>query len=458
MFGSYRTGMLRLHDTAEGRVVDIEPREPGKFSMYVCGPTVYDFPHIGHGRQMLVYDVLRRYLEWTGVEVLHVSNITDVDDNIINRAAEQGRSTDEVVAQFEGEWYKASDALGVLRPTEDPHASAYIEGMVGLIGQLIDGGVAYETSDGVYLDTGQVQGYGLLALQPLDELRAGARVDVEEEKRSPLDFVLWKKAKPGEPTWPSPWGDGRPGWHTECVVMSLDLLGENFDLHAGGLDLRFPHHENERAQAVALGRGFSRHWMHHGFVEVAAVKMSKSLGNYTTLTDLLTRTEGRAYRLLVLRSHYRSPMEVVPDTIAQAEASLASLDAFARRTAELPPAEPDGAVLSQFRERMEDDVDTPAAVALLFETVHRANGALDANDGATAAAAAAAAREIAGAMGLELRAEADEVDGATAELVRQRDDARASKDFAAADRIRDELVAAGWVVEDTPSGTQVRRA
>jgi cysteinyl-tRNA synthetase len=426
--------------------------------MYVCGPTVYDLPHIGHGRQILLYDVLRRYLEWTGVHVHHVSNITDVDDNIINRAAEQRRSTDDVVAEYEAAWYEAADALGALRPNDDPHASVYIEDMVELIGELVKRGVAYETSDGVYLDTGQVNGYGLLALQPLDELRAGARVHVEEEKRSPLDFVLWKKAKPGEPTWPSPWGDGRPGWHTECVVMSLDLLGEGFDLHAGGLDLRFPHHENERAQAVALGRDFSRHWMHHGFVEVAGEKMSKSLGNYTSLTDLLARTDARAYRLLVLRSHYRSPMEVVPDTIAQAEASLEGLDAFARRTADLPLTAADAGVLDRFRSRMDDDLDTPGATALLFDTVRIANAALDGDDVAMAAALAAAVREMAGAVGLELRSATDEVDEATAELVRQRDEARAAKDYATADRIRDELVGAGWVVEDTPGGTQVRRA
>jgi cysteinyl-tRNA synthetase len=450
--------MLRLHDTAEGRVVDVVARQPGRFSMYVCGPTVYDLPHIGHGRQALVYDVLRRYLEWSGVDVDHVSNITDVDDNIINRAAEQGRAPDEVVAEYEAAWYDAMDALGVQRPTEDPHASAYIDDMVTLIGELIQRGVAYETSDGVYLDTSKVEGYGLLALQPLDELRAGARVEVEEEKRSPLDFVLWKKAKPGEPTWPSPWGDGRPGWHTECVVMSLDLLGEGFDLHTGGLDLRFPHHENERAQAVALGREFARHWMHHGFVEVAGEKMSKSLGNYTSLTDLLARTDARAYRLLVLRSHYRSPMEVVPETIAQAEASLEGLDAFARRTAALPAADADEGVLDAFREHMDNDLDTPGATALLFDTVRRANAALDGGDTSSAASLAAAARAISAAMGLELRAGGDEVDDATAELVRRRDEARAAKDFAAADRIRDELVAARWVVEDTPAGTKVRRA
>jgi len=450
--------VVRLHDTAEGRVVDIVPREPGKFSMYVCGPTVYDVPHLGHGRQTLIYDVLRRYLEWSGVDVHHVSNVTDVDDNIINRAAEQGRSPDEVVAEYEAAYWDAMDALGVLRPTEDPHASAYIDRMVELIGELIDRGVAYVTSDGVYLDTSQVPGYGLLALQPLDELRAGARVEVEEEKRSPLDFALWKKAKPGEPTWPAPWGAGRPGWHTECVVMSLDLLGEGFDLHTGGLDLRFPHHENERAQAVALGREFSRHWMHHGFVEVAGAKMSKSVGNYTSLTDLLERTDPRAYRLLVLQSHYRSPMEVLPENIEPAERSLATLDAFARRTADLPSATPDADTLDAFRADMDDDLDTPGAVALLFNTVRGANAALDAGHAAAAAPLIAAAKEIAGALGLELRVGADEVDEATAELVRQRDEARAAKDFAAADRIRDELVAAGWVVEDTPGGTQVRRS
>ncbi|MBV8161552.1 MAG: cysteine--tRNA ligase, partial [Acidimicrobiia bacterium] len=286
----------------------------------------------------------------------------------------------------------------------------------------------------------------------------GARVEVEEEKRSPLDFALWKKAKPGEPRWESPWGDGRPGWHTECVVMSLDLLGEGFDLHAGGLDLRFPHHENERAQAVVLGKDFSRHWMHHGFVEVAGEKMSKSLGNYTSLTDLLDRTDPRAYRLLVLQSHYRSPMEVVPDTIERAERSLATLDAFARRTAELPPVAPDAETLDSFRRHMDDDLDTPGAVALLFSTVRAANAALDGGETQAARPLAAAANEMASAIGLELRAAAGEVDAAAGELVRQRDEARQNKDFAAADRIRDELTAMGWVVEDTPDGSQVRRA
>ncbi|MEY2567584.1 MAG: cysteinyl-tRNA synthetase [Actinomycetota bacterium] len=440
---------MQLFDTAKGEVSELALRDPGRVSIYVCGPTVYDLPHIGHGRQMLLYDTLRRYLEWTGLDVVHVSNITDVDDNIINRAAEQGRSIDDVVAQYEAAWNEAMDGLGVLRPTHDPHASAYIERMVELVAELLGDGLAYEISDGVYLDTSQVEGYGLLALQPLDQLRAGARVDVDEEKRSPLDFVLWKKAKPGEPTWESPWGPGRPGWHTECVVMSLDLLGEGFDLHAGGLDLRFPHHENERAQAVALGRRFSQHWMHHGFVEVAGEKMSKSLGNYASLTDLLARSDPRAYRLLVLRSHYRSPMEVTPETMAQAEASMRRLDDFARNLGAASDVAPDDASLVAFRAAMDDDLDTPTAVATLFTLV------TSANSGAGPAIGAAAV-EIARVLGLELAGD-DAIDAETERLTRERDAARRDRDFARADAIRDQLSAMGWVVEDTPGGTRVHR-
>ncbi len=283
--------------------------------MYVCGPTVYDLPHIGHGRANLTFDILRRYLSFEGLRVHHVANITDVDDNIIKRANELGRTEADVAAEFEARWWESMEALGDLRPHDIPHATGYIERMVALVSELEAKGVAYETADGVYLEVSRVPSYGLLALQPLESLQAGARVEANEDKRSPLDFALWKKAKAGEPSWPSPWGDGRPGWHTECVVMSLDLLGEGFDLHGGGQDLRFPHHENERAQAVADGKEFARHWMHNGWVEVEGTKMSKSLGNFTTLPDLLARSDARAYRLLVLRAHYRSPIEVTPETL-----------------------------------------------------------------------------------------------------------------------------------------------
>ncbi len=275
--------------------------------MYVCGPTVYDLPHIGHGRFTLTFDVLRRYLLFGGLAVRYVSNITDVDDNIIKRASAEGRTEGDVALEYEARWWEAMDALGVLRPNDTPHATAYVERMVDLVVDLVERGVAYEISDGVYLNVEQVDGYGLLARQPLESLRAGARVETVDEKRSPLDFVLWKKAKPEEPSWPSPWGPGRPGWHTECVVMSLDLLGDGFDLHGGGQDLAFPHHENERAQAVAEGRPFAWHWVHNGWVTVDGEKMSKSLGNFTSLTDLLARSDGRAYRLLVLRGTTARP-------------------------------------------------------------------------------------------------------------------------------------------------------
>ena len=429
--------------------------------MYVCGPTVYGPPHIGHGRQLLVYDVLRRYLEWCGLEVRHVSNITDIDDKIIARAAEEGRSSEDVAREFEKAWYDAVDGLGVARPHEDPHATGYVPQMVELIARLVEQGTAYETSDGVYCAVGSIDGYGLLAGQSLESLRAGGRVDVVEEKRSPHDFVLWKKAKPGEPSWPSPWGEGRPGWHTECVVMSLHLLGDGFDLHTGGLDLRFPHHENERAQAVALGRPFARRWMHHAFVEMGGEKMSKSLGNFTTLPDLLSRTDPRAYRLLVLQSHYRSPLEVVPESIERAERTLAKLDELARRWEALgarrPQAEADPDALERFRAHMDDDLATPAATALLFDLVGRANVALGRDDLAVAAPLVEAILSMAGALGLVARSVDTDLDEETRRLVGERDAARAARDFARSDAIRDALTARGWVVQDTPDGTTVHR-
>jgi cysteinyl-tRNA synthetase len=453
----YGNPVIRLHDTAFGRTAGLELRDPGKVSMYVCGPTVDNHPHIGHGRMALVWDVLRRYLEWTGLDVRFVSNITDIDDKIIKRGNEEGRSSTEVAIQYEAAWYDAMDRLGVKRPTVDPHATAYVEQMVELIAGLIASGTAYETSDGVYLSVDAVPGYGLLARQSLDSLRSGARVDVVEEKRSPLDFALWKVAKPGEPTWPAAWGDGRPGWHTECVVMSLDLLGEGFDLHGGGIDLAFPHHENERAQAVAAGREFSRRWSHNGHVQMSGEKMSKSLGNITNLTDLLASVDPRAYRLVVLQSHYRAPVEVNGETLEKATSTLAGLDAFARRTADLPVAGADNEALERFRAAMDDDLDTPRAVAEMWTLMRAANAALDAGDTAGAAARAAAVREMAAAVGLALRGGAGDVPADITDLVTRRDEARAARDFAGADALRDQLEGLGWAVEDTPRGTRVHR-
>jgi cysteinyl-tRNA synthetase len=442
--------MLRLFDTARGGVHPVDFREPGKASMYICGPTVYGPPHLGHGRFTLVFDVLRRYLEWSGVEVTYVSNITDVDDNIINRANKEGREWTDIAAACESVWWRAMDAIGVKRPTQDPHASAFIDRMVELVGQLVEFGVAYETSDGVYFQAERVEDYGLLARQSIESLRSGARVETNEEKRSPVDFALWKKVKPGEPSWPSPWGDGRPGWHTECVVMSLDLLGDGFDIHGGGQDLAFPHHENERAQAVALGHRFARHWVHNGWVEVEGTKMSKSLGNFTNLLDLIDVADPRAYRLLVLRSHYRAPIEITKETVADAEQGLERLDRFAEKFALAAPGAPDEEALARFRELMDDDLGTPAAIALLFDLVRRANSDDDLG-------AAAAAFQICEAVGLELRTTAGEIGDDALDLARQRDAARASKDWALADSLRDQLMELGYEVADNPQGTELRR-
>jgi cysteinyl-tRNA synthetase len=418
-----------------------------------------------------VFDVLRRYLLFSGLDVTYVSNITDIEDKIIDRAGDRGIPIAEFTAANEALWWETMDALGVLRPDETPHATAYVDRMIDLVTDLVRRGVAYETATGVYLSVLDVPGYGLLARQPLDSLRAGARIEADEEKRSPLDFVLWKKAKPGEPSWDAPWGAGRPGWHTECVVMSLDLLGEGFELHGGGQDLAFPHHENERAQAVADGKEFARHWMHNGWVMVGGEKMSKSLGNFTSLSDLLERSDARAYRVLVLRSHYRSPIEVTPETIAQAEAGLARLDELARRfvladpLAEGPltgrdsPVEAvDNEAVAAFIVAMDSDLDTPGALATVFELARRANAAADAGDADAAATAARTAAWLGGALGLRLGGDAaEEIDTATVGLVRRRDASRAAKDWARADALRTELEAAGWLVEDGSQGTRIRR-
>ena len=433
--------------------------------MYVCGPTVYDLPHLGHGRFTLVFDVLRRYLLFSDLDVTYVSNITDIDDNIIGRAEREGRSEPEVAAEYEQRWWEAMDRLGVLRPDHIPHATAYVEGMVSTISELLERGVAYSLDDGIYLDTSKVDGYGLLAGQPLDSLRAGARVEAELDKRSPLDFALWKAAKPGEPSWEAPFGAGRPGWHTECVVMSLSLLGDGFDLHGGGLDLKFPHHENERAQAVALGRPFAQHWAHNGWVMVEGEKMSKSLGNFTSLTDLLERSDGRAYRLLVLRSHYRAPIEVTTETIADAERGLERLDALARRlgissgSAPLRRSEAeaiDEVAVSRFVSLMDDDLQTPQALALVFDLVGEANSALDAGDAGRGEELGRTVALLAGAMGLSLEGQRAEVDAPARALAAERDLARAARDFARADALRDQLEESGWIVEDGAEGTVLR--
>ena len=452
--------MLNLYDTATSKIRLLEQRKPGELSIYLCGPTVYGPPHIGHGRATLVYDILRRYLEWTGIKVRLVSNITDIDDKIINRAEREKRPWLDIAQKCESVWFESMARLGVLRPTDVPRATEYVDQIVGLIAELVAKNAAYTTDDGIYMSTSVVKDYGLLAQQNIDDMLAGGgdrTVFGADQKKHPADFVLWKFSKPGEPAWPSPWGEGRPGWHSECVVMSLELLGEGFDLHCGGADLRFPHHENERAQAVALGKDFAHHWMHNGFiVDTEGEKMSKSLGNVTNLPDLLDRYDARAYRMLLLQTHYRSPVKVGLDNIDASVNALAGVDSFAARTNSLS-ALPDDATLTAFRTAMDDDLNTPVAIGVMFDAIRRANVAVDSGDTKTAGALSAAVREMCVAVGLQLTV-AEVVDGDSQAKAVALDAARAAKDFAKADAIRNELQTLGWLVETTKAGTTLRRA
>ncbi|MFM9037318.1 MAG: cysteine--tRNA ligase [Actinomycetota bacterium] len=451
--------MFKLYDTATSEVRELRLRTPGRVGIYLCGPTVYGPPHLGHGRATLVYDILRRYLEWTGLEVRLVSNITDIDDKIIDRANREGRPWQDITHKCENVWFEAMGKLNVARPTDVPHATEYVDQMVDMIATLIQRDNAYVTDDGVYLSVPNVPDYGLLAHQSLDDMLSGGgdrEVFGAGNKRHPADFALWKFSKPGEPSWPSPWGDGRPGWHSECVVMSLSILGEGFDLHCGGMDLKFPHHENERAQAVALGKEFASHWMHNGFVvDTEGEKMSKSLGNVANLLDLLEHYDARAYRLVLLQTHYRSPVRIGQDNIDAAVNALAGLDAFAARTEHLDSVAPDVDVIARFRELMDDDLDTPSATALMFETIRRANAALD-SASQSAAGLSAAVRDMCAAFGLTIK-EAESVPAEVLARAAALDAARAAKDFATADSLRAALQSDGWIVETNKAGTTVRR-
>ncbi|MGH8979176.1 MAG: cysteine--tRNA ligase, partial [Acidimicrobiia bacterium] len=443
--------MLRIYDTAARAKVDFVPRVEGAVSIYECGPTPYDAPHIGHGRTAVSFDTIRRYFGWLGYRVTYVKNVTDVEDRIIARAAERGVTEPELARTYEDDYWAQMDRLNVLRPDDTPHATAFIEEMQRLIAELLAAGHAYVIEgQGVYFQVDTLPEYGALSRRTLDELleSAGARVEVDEEKRSPVDFALWKAAKPGEPQWDSPWGPGRPGWHIECSAMSLEILGDGFDIHGGGDDLVFPHHENEIAQAVGAGHEFARHWLHAGMVNTQGVKMSKSLGNFVTLQDVLDRFDPRAFRLLILQTHYRRQMEFGEKELVDAEKAVERLDALVRtaRRSNLPAvaiADP-----SEFKAAMDDDFDTPAAVAVVFDLVRRANTALASEELEAASALVGAVWELTGVLGLEPHDDVTDLDDEIAGLVTQRDEARAGRDFARADELRDELRVRGIVLED----------
>ena len=455
--------MLRIHDTMAAREVEFVPRVEGRASIYVCGPTVYDVPHIGHGRTALAFDIVQRYLQWRGLEVTYVSNVTNVEDKIIARAAREGTSEREIADRYEKDYWQQLDRLGVRPPDEVPRATEFIDQMVQLVAELIEAGHAYAIEgEGVYFEVQSYAGYGGLSHRKVEDLieGAGARVDVDEQKRSPVDFALWKAAKPGEPDWDSPWGRGRPGWHIECSAMSLEILGEGFDLHGGGDDLVFPHHENERAQAEAAGHPFARHWIHSGMVEVGGEKMAKSLGNFTTLADALDAHGPRAFRLAVLQVHYRSRTELGPSEMQAAGEAVDRLDALVRRAGgariDVADAPLDKETVRTFRNAMDNDFGTPAAVAAIFDAVKRANIAIDQGEHYGAASLVATVIHLADALGLDVGVTEGAGDDEAAEidaLVAARVAAREGRGFAEADRIRDLLAARGITLEDTAAGT-----
>jgi len=453
---------LRLYDSRARKVLPLEPIEPGKVSLYVCGVTVYDRAHIGHARVMVVFDLLVRWLQTLGYQVRYVRNFTDVDDKIIRRAAELGEPIEELTSRMIKAFHEDMQALGCGKPTHEPRATEHIDRMIELIDRLLQKGYAYRAPNGdVLYSIERFADYGKLSGKRVDELVAGARIEPGEEKRHPLDFVLWKHAKAGEPAWDSPWGKGRPGWHIECAAMSCAYLGASFDLHGGGMDLLFPHHENEIAEALPVcGGTFARRWMHVGFVQVGEEKMSKSLGNFWTIADARAHWPAEAIRLFCLSAHYRSPLSFSPSAIDQAKQALDRLYRLWDRLEARPKRSELPATVAA---ALNEDLNTPKALAELFERVRAAHRALDRGDRAAAEAMAAEVAAIGELFGLGMgdldawfRGGLDEAE--IERLIAERAEARKRRDFATADRIRDALAKRGIVLEDTPSGTKWRRA
>jgi cysteinyl-tRNA synthetase len=457
---------LRLYDTAARAVRDFAPLRAGEASVYVCGLTVQGPPHIGHVRAALVFDVLRRWLTAGGLEVTYVRNVTDIDDKILAKAAAAGRPWWAWAYENELACTRAYDVLGVLPPTYEPRATGHIPDMVALVQRLIDGGHAYAVDGDVYFDVRSFPPYGELTGQKLADLQPAADTDSDERKRDPRDFALWKAHKAGEPetaSWATPWGRGRPGWHLECSAMAERYLGAEFDIHGGGLDLRFPHHENEQAQSRAAGDGFARYWVHNGWVTLGGEKMSKSLGNTALVDDVVQRVRPVELRYYLAAPHYRSTIEFTDAALQEAASGYRRLESFVRHAAERVGADAGKPVLpADFTEAMDDDLGTPAAVAVIHETVRQGNTALAADDDEAVAGALGSVRAMLGVLGLDpldpqwASAGDQELAGATDGLVslalEQRQAARARKDYAAADAIRDRLAALGVQVEDTPQG------
>jgi cysteinyl-tRNA synthetase len=457
--------MLKLFNTLAREKQVFTPIVPGTARMYVCGMTVYDYCHLGHARVMVVFDMVTRWLRAAGLDVTYVRNITDIDDKIIRRAAENNEPIDALTARFITAMEEDAAALGVLEPDFEPRATRHVDGMLQMIRTLMDKGIAYHADNGdVFYAVRKFPGYGKLSGKSLEDLRAGERIDIDRNKQDPLDFVLWKAAKPGEPAWDSPWGPGRPGWHIECSVMSEYHLGEHFDIHGGGQDLQFPHHENEIAQSEgAHGHPFVNYWMHNGFVRVDNEKMSKSLGNFFTVREVLKKFDPEVVRFFILRAHYRSPLNYSDAHLDDARQALTRLYT-ALKGLDVAPAAIDWSdpYAKRFRDAMDDDFNSPEAVAVLFELASEANRT-------KSPATATLLKSLAGILGLLTRdtstflqavpsAHDDGLDAGRIEgLIAERKAARGARNFAEADRIRKELADAGIVLEDTPQGTVWRR-
>lgn len=461
---------MQIYNTLGRELVEFVPRDQGAVSMYVCGATVQARPHLGHGRYVVVFDVIRRYLSWLGYDVTYVRNVTDVEDRIIETANELGVDTQDVVEQSYNDFAEAYRLLRIEEPTVEPWATEHIDDMIDLIGTLIGKEYAYVADGDVYFAVRSFPEYGRLSRQNPDDLRAGERVEPGENKRDPLDFALWKAAKPGEPSWESPWGPGRPGWHIECSAMARRYLGDDFDIHAGGHDLIFPHHENEIAQSeAAFGTVFARIWLHNGMMNLGGEKMAKSTGNVVDLLEVLSSHEPSAVRLLYLRTHYRKPLDFTQEALDDAEASLQRLWTFRRRVEGPVEGPPDAEAMARFRAAMDEDFDVAGGLGVLFDVVRDGNRRLD--DGEDIGGLIAVYDEIIGMLALDERTDgvADLADligeiaerhGAAANvdaLLDRREQARTSGDFEAGDSIRDELAEIGIVVEDTADGARWHR-
>ncbi|WP_026972140.1 cysteine--tRNA ligase [Aliagarivorans marinus] len=460
--------MLQIYNTLTRKKEVFKPLVEGKVGMYVCGVTIYDYCHIGHARTFVSFDTVARYLRWSGYDLTYVRNITDVDDKIIKRAAENNESCDALTERFTKAMHQDFDALNMIRPDIEPTVTTHMDEIIEIIQKLVDKGYAYQADNGdVLFEVSKYDEYGKLSQQNLEMLQAGARVEVEQDKRDPLDFVLWKQAKPGEPEWDSPWGKGRPGWHIECSAMNMKHLGDVFDIHGGGSDLAFPHHENEVAQSCcAHDTNYVNYWMHSGMVQVNKEKMSKSLNNFFTIRDVLEVYDAETVRYFLLSGHYRSQLNYSEDNLKQSRASLERLYTSLRDVAPQPVSDELAAPYrEQFKQAMDDDFNTPEAFPVFFELAKEINR-LKSEDAAKAGEYAQLLLELTAVLGICQQEPASFLQGdqggdEAAEieaLIKARNEARAAKDWAAADAARDALNALNVVLEDGPQGTTWRKA